>query len=501
MRETRLMLAAAVAMLLAGCQADGGGDTGDDAVQHYGKIAFTPCTLATPYSTRTIAAKCATLPVAEDPQAPDGRRIDLHLAWLPATRPGAATDDPVFYLAGGPGQAAMETWPSIDEAFSEVRKQRHVILLDQRGTGKSHPLRCKDDSGANAYSDGTDLGEEANRRFAQRCAESLDADPRHYGTTDAVRDLDSVRQALGVEKINLVGSSYGTRVAQQYAMRHPQHTRTIVIDGVVPNELVLGSEHARNLDQALALQFEHCQESPACKARYGSDMREQLRALMQRLQAQPQTVQYRDPSSGELREDKATDATVAGLTRIFSYAPHAAALLPLVLSEADQGRYGPLMALSRMLQNQLGEQFSHGMQLSVICSEDADLLQSNPDDAATVLGNTLNDALKAQCTGWPVNPRPQDFHAPLKTDVPALLLSGELDPVTPPRYGDQVVAHLPKGRHLVLKGQGHGTFAVSCMPKLVSQFIEKADAAALDAGCLDNLDYVPPFTGFNGWEP
>ncbi|WP_454832856.1 alpha/beta hydrolase [Pseudoxanthomonas wuyuanensis] len=495
----RRLLAGSAALLLTAC--NGAAPPVESANRHYGDIAFEPCTLTTPYAGNNVQAQCARLDVAENPDAPEGRKIALNLAWLPATSEGAATADPVFFLAGGPGQAAVEAWPSIDAAFAEVRKQRHIILVDQRGTGQSHPLSCVDAEGNNAYGDIADAGEEANRRFAQRCAERLDADTRFYTTTDAVRDLDIVRQALGAETINLVGGSYGTRVAQQYAMRYRQHTRAIVIDGVVPNALALGSEHARNLDEALAMQFQRCQQLPACADRFGSDLREQLRSLMQRLAQQPQPVEYRDPSSGQLKQGTLDVGSVAGLTRMFSYAPQAAALLPLVLNEADQGRYAPLMALAQMLQNQLGDQFMHGMQLSVICAEDADLLQSNPADGDTVLGDSMNVLLKAQCSVWPSGRRPDDFHEPLRSEVPALLLSGELDPVTPPRYGDQVVRFLPNGRHLTLRGQGHGTFAVGCVPKLMGRFLESADAKALDAACLDTLDYVPPFTSFNGWEP
>jgi pimeloyl-ACP methyl ester carboxylesterase len=499
MLTPRHLLAGSAALLLTAC--NGAAPPAESASRHYGDIAFQPCTLTNPYVGNNVQAQCARFEVAENPQAPEGRRIALNLAWLPATSEGAATDDPVFFLAGGPGQAAVDVWPSIDAAFGEVRKQRHVILVDQRGTGESHPLRCLDAEGSNAYADIADPSEEANRRFAQRCAERLDADTRFYTTTDAVRDLDAVRQALGAETINLIGGSYGTRVAQQYAMRHPQHTRAIVLDGVVPNALALGSEHARNLDEALALQFQRCQQLPACANRFGSDLREQLRSLMLRLAQQPQSVQYRDPSTGELKQGTLEAGSVAGLTRMFSYAPQAAALLPLVLNEADQGRYAPLMSLAHMLSDQLGDQFMHGMQLSVVCAEDADLLQITPSNLDTVLGDVMNVAIKAQCAAWPTGQRPDDFHTPLKTDVPALLLSGELDPVTPPRYGEQVVEHLPNGRHLTLRGQGHGTFAVGCVPKLMGQFLENADAKALDASCLDTLDYVPPFTSFNGWEP
>lgn len=488
------------ALLLAAC----GGpaqDTGQQATRHYGSLAFKPCTLASPYLTTNVEAQCATLPVAEDPDQPDGRKVALNIAWLPATQEGAATDDPVFFLAGGPGQSAVEVWPAIDAAFREVRKSRHVILVDQRGTGRSNPLSCKDASGRNAYGDTEDLGEAAAVAFARQCAASLEADTRFYTTTDAVRDLDSVRAALGAEKINLAGASYGTRVAQQYAMRHPQHTRSVIIDGVIPNELTLGSEHARNLDAALALQFQRCQDTPACKDKFGGDMREQLRGLMARLDAGTVETDYRDPLTGEMARDRVTPGAVAGITRMYSYYPQGAALLPLVLSEAHQGRYGSLMSLAKLLETQMGDQFMHGMQLSVICAEDADLLRDDPDDRDTVLGSTMGDYLKAQCSAWPTGKRPADFHAPWTSDLPTLLLSGELDPVTPPRYGEQIVRNLPNGRHIMLKGQGHGTFAIGCMPKLLGRFLESADAKALDAKCLDSLDYVPPFTSFNGWEP
>lgn len=487
------------ALALAAC--GGPSHPGQQAVRHYGTLSFTPCTLAAPYLTTTVEAQCATLPVAENPARPDGRKIALNIAWLPATNEGAATDDPLFFLAGGPGQSAVEVWPAIDAAFRDVRKSRHVILVDQRGTGKSNPLSCKDEKGQNAYGDAQDTSEAAAIAFARQCAAALRADPRFYTTTDAVRDLETVRKALGAEKINLVGGSYGTRVAQQYAMRHPASTRSVVIDGVVPNELALGNDHARNLDAALALQFQHCQETPTCKDKFGADQREQLRTLMARLGSEPVETDYRHPLTGEPAHDRVTPGAVAGITRMYSYYPQGAALLPLVLNEANQGRYAPLMSLAKLLETQVGDQFMHGMQLSVICAEDADLLQSRPEDGDTVLGNTLGDYLKAQCTVWPTGQRPADFHAPWKSDIPTLLLSGELDPVTPPRYGEQVARHLANGRHLMLKGQGHGTFAVGCMPKLLGRFLESADAKALDAKCLDTLDYVPPFTSFNGWEP
>ena len=498
-----LCTALAAALLLSACgNADVPNASAGSATERlFGEIRFKPCSLTSPASTTSIQAQCARHSVPEDPSQPNGRRIELNIAWLPATNESAAAPDPVFYLAGGPGQAATEVWSQIDAAFVEVRKHRNVILVDQRGTGKSNPLMCRDAQGNSRTVEGDGAGGYEAVEFVRRCLAQLEADPRFYTTSDAIRDLDAVRAALGVDQINVVGGSYGTRVAQQYARRYPAHTRSVVLDGVVPNELVLGSEHARNLDESLALQFKRCQELPACQQRFGDDVRGQLRTLMTRLRAQPVDVSFRDPTTGAPQTGRVTADTVAGLTRMFAYAPHAAALLPLVLNEASQGRYESMMSLAYMIENQVSDQIMHGMQLSVMCTEDADALHENPDDVDTVLGNALPVVAIEQCKAWPTGQRPADFREPWRSDVPTLLLSGEFDPVTPPRYGEQVLKGLSRGRHIVLKGQGHIAVGVGCMPKLLGQFIESTDAAALDTTCLASVDYVPPFTGFNGWEP
>lgn len=464
-----------------------------------GSLAFAPCTLAPKFGRVAVEAQCAALKVAENRDEPGGRQIELAIAWIPAT--GEAEPDPVFMLAGGPGQAARDAYPSVAGAFAEVRKTRHVILVDQRGTGGSNPLVCRDEEGKPAmFDDQADQSPAAIRAFAERCREQLAAraDLRRYTTTEAVADLDAVRRALGAERIDLVGGSYGTRVAQQYAKRYPQHIRSAVLDGVVPNGLALGAEHAKNLEAALALHFERCRRDPVCSERLG-DPRQQLDALLA-IDTGPE-VEYRDPSTGELRSEPFRRGHLVAVARLFSYAPNLAALLPLTLSEAAAGRYAPLMAQARLLMGSLGEQIHHGMQLSVLCSEDADELTADPADAGTVLGNELIALTRTQCAAWPLGERPADFREPLRGELPVLLLSGELDPVTPPRYGEEVARTLPNARHLTVRGQGHSTIGVGCMPRLLAQFIEKADARALDAACLDALRAPPPFVAFYGWEP
>jgi pimeloyl-ACP methyl ester carboxylesterase len=466
----------------------------------YGSLKFSPCTLAPEIGTQTVEAQCTTMKVPEDRANPKGRQIELAIAWVPAKNDGEA--DPVFFIAGGPGQSALESFPGIAPAFAELRKKRHVILVDQRGTGKSNKLICKDSEGKSAVVDKDDYSMAAVKGFALRCANELSAraDLRFYTTTDAIQDLDDVRAALGADQVNLMGVSYGTRVAQQYAKRYPAHTRTVTIDGIVPNTLVLGNEHSRNLESSLDSQFKRCQLAPGCAKKFG-DPRKQLDALMAKLKVDPPLVSYRDAITGEAKQEKLTPGHVATLTRMFAYAPQAAGLLPLELNEAAQGRYEPLMALSKLLTSTIGDQIMAGMQMSVICAEDASELKADDKDKDSLLGIDMITTIQAQCTVWPHGQRPADFRAPLKGNVPVLILSGEFDPVTPPRYGDEVLKTLPNGRHLIVRGQGHNVLPVGCLPKLFASFVDSADAKKLDAKCLDTVPYAVPFTGFYGWEP
>jgi len=468
-----------------------------------GELDFQPCSLQMSISAMTVSAQCATLKVAENPAQPKGRQIELALAWIPAK--GEAEPDPVFMLAGGPGQSALESYPQLHPAFTDVIKKRHVILVDQRGTGKSNPLVCKDESGKSAVAESEAIAAldlVQAKTFARKCADEIGkrANPAFYTTGHAIGDLDIVRRKIGAEKINLYGISYGTRVAQQYAKRFPQNTRSVVLDGVVPNSLILGGDHAVNLEAALNLHFARCTADKICKERFGNP-RQKLDALRAQLAASPMIVNYSDPISGEPKQEKLNLAALASVARMYSYSPMTASMLPLILTQAAQGNGAPLMAQAKMMDQTMNEAIMHGMQLSVICSEDAAELKEDPATANTLIGNSMISFLKAQCEAWPKSKRAADFREPLKGNVPVLLLSGEFDPVTPPRYGDAVAKFLPNGRHVIVKGQGHNVMPVGCAPKIFARFIDSANAKTLDVKCLDSLAYVPPFTGFYGWEP
>ncbi|WP_133501322.1 alpha/beta hydrolase [Cognatilysobacter terrigena] len=501
MSRTRI-LASALTLALAGCSGAAHGPVAhsdaESAKRTVGRVAFEPCALSSALAAQTVDGMCGRLAVPENPAQPNGRKIDLRIAWLRPNDNADVAADPVFFLAGGPGQAASEYAAQVQGALHEVLKTRNVFLVDQRGTGQSAPLDCPKEL-RDEYKDREDDGAIAD--YSAKCAAALKNDPRFFTTTVAVEDLDTVRKALGAQTIDLVGVSYGTRVAQQYAMRHPQQTRAVVLDGVLPNDVVAGGEFARTFERSLELRAKACETDKACKARYPQDLRAQLATLKQRLANAPVDVEYRDPATGEAKHDKLTAQTVVGLTQLFSYVPQAAALLPVVVDEAVHERYGPLTALASLGGESMAGSMNRGMQWSVICAEDADRYVEDPRDATTALGTDMARTFFAACRTWPHGTRPADFNKPLTGNVPVLLMSGELDPVTPPYYADRVAKALPNSKAVVLKGQGHNVMGTGCMPKLIGKFIETANAKALDTTCTKTVAPVPPFTSFNGWEP
>ncbi len=467
-----------------------------------GTLSLTSCELPHLLSGATTAAWCTDFDVAENPAQPGGRHIGLHLAVIrsDAAKPDA---DIVALLAGGPGEAATRAFADT-AVYAGVLRHHDVLLLDQRGTGGSHPLSCRKTAEAlRAQSPESDVPspDETARRVAGCLAEvQEEADPRYYTTTIAVEDLEKVRRALGAPRFDLIGVSYGTRVAQQYLMRHSEAVRSAVLDSPAPNQLILGEGFAASLDSALRRDFADCSAAPACKKAFNDPM-QTLHELRDGLRANPHQVTFRDPRTFEPVSRMLTPDLLVGVVRLFAYEPETAALLPLSIDAAARGDFAPLLGQQRLLAADLAGDINGGMGMSVICSEDADDLRAQPQDAGTMLGNLLIEQIKAQCALWPHGARPADFHAPLRSDKPILILSGARDPVTPPEYGDQIMRGLSNARHLLLKGQGHAVLGRGCMPKVIEQFIDNPDPGKLDAGCLDRLGPMPAFVDFNGAAP
>lgn len=445
----------------------------------------------------SVKAWCNRFEVPEDHAHPDGRKIRLHLAIVRATSQKVAPDMVVF-LAGGPGQAATQA-AHVTAALPELARHHDVLLLDQRGTGQSNPLACPDKG--DSLDGAPDLRH--TRDEVRACLDQVrdKADPRFYTTTAAVQDLEMVRQALGAPAFDLIGVSYGTRVAQHYLKRHPQGVRSMILDSPVPDQVTLGQNMARNLQAALEKDFSLCTRDKACNKRFGDPMHT-LTLLAQALEANPHKVSTRDPATFEPEQQLLDRQTLTRVVRFFAYSRAGIALLPLSIDAAAHGDVGPLLGQHQWLHDSsLSQQIAQGMNWSVICSEDADLLQAREEDKGTLLGNSVIDMYRDVCAVWPRGKRPDDFHAPLQSDKPVLILSGELDPVTPPAYGRRIMQGLSNARQLTVKGQGHGVQGVDCMPHLMYRFVETLQPQQLDASCLDRQGPVSPFTSFNGAGP
>jgi len=487
------------AALLACALAAGSGASAADHLR-LGTLDFSGCDIGPPHGrgVPTMAALCAQFSVPEDWDSPGGRHITLHLALVRA-QGSEAQPDPVVFLDGGPGGAATEDYPAIAAALAPLRKRHSVLLVDQRGTGGSGPLACGDELQLDA--DATHAPAQQLQRI-RRCVAALapHTAPQFYTTSEAVQDLEAVRQAIGAPSVNLLGISYGTRVAQQYAARYPQAVRSMVLDSAVPNRLVLLSEHAGNLEDALRQRLARCQQEPACKARYG-DSYARLREVQERLRHHAQTVELHDPYGFAVVHKSFGPDELVALLRFYLYSATTSALLPYVIDEAWAGRYGPLLAQAQLVVDDVSEHISGGMSASVLCAEDADLLHEQPADSQTLMGaGPVRSALLA-CQAWPRGRRPANFHEPLQTTIPVLVLAGEFDPVTPPRYGQEIVAGLPNARLLLARGQGHAVIGAGCMPRLVARFVDQRDPAGLDDACLRTLGETAPFLDVNGSAP
>ena len=451
----------------------------------------------------SVKARCGKLERPLNPEAPDAGQIEISIAVVPALDL-TPEPDPLVPLAGGPGQAAIQTYAGYLGAFGRVRRDRDILLVDQRGTGESARMDC--DYGE---ASGEDLIEGPYSRaetvaLTEACLAELPHDPRFFTTSVAVTDLEAVRVALGYPALNLYGASYGSRVAQHYARRYPEATRTIVLDGVVPPQLPLGPEIATEAQRAVESILSRCAEQPSCNARF-PDIAADFESLKRSLEAEAVDVELADPLTGEIDVLSFGRGEFAGAIRLLAYHPNTIALMPLLISEAVEGNYTPLAAQFKMTAVTLADSLAMGMHNSVMCTEDVPYYDQAQIDytalEASYIGPIQLEALEAICSRWPAGPIDDGFREPLATDIPVLLLSGSADPITPPRYAELAKAELERARPLIGNGQGHGQLMVGCTPRLIGEFVTSADPDAIDPECMGRSFVMPFFLGFAGPEP
>ncbi|MEO8278090.1 MAG: alpha/beta hydrolase [Ideonella sp.] len=444
---------------------------------------------------------CGSILRPLDPQRPGYSSIEIRYAIVPALARNKRPD-PVLLLAGGPGQSAIALAPAVLPLLSRLNNRRDLIFVDQRGTGRSAPLECKSDTDKpiSAQFDIT-----AQRRLLAECRHALarlpylksEQDLRFFTTTIAMGDIDAVRRQLGIQQLNLIGASYGSRAALELMRLYPATVRRTVLDGVAPPDMALPASMSIDSQRALDAMFVSCLHAADCAATYP-----RLRADWDRLLASmPQTIELRDPRNGRIDTLRLDRDIVLGMVRGPLYLPIAASALPAAINAAANGRFEPLAALATMLQprpeRHQHEGIAEGMHFSVVCSEDAPRLDSSTDQAGRDFGTSMREAYRKICADWPRGAvDPAYYRIPPSTSA-VLMFSGGLDPATPPRHGDDVLRQLgAKASHRVIANAGHGLLSIGCARDVVFRFVDAstdADALGVDSRCVEAIPRPPAF--------
>ncbi|MEO8155799.1 MAG: alpha/beta hydrolase [Rhizobacter sp.] len=436
---------------------------------------------------------CGQVQRALDPARPDGVKIVVHYVVVPALA-RRKWADPVFLLAGGPGQSATALAPNVLPLFSRLNNRRDIVFVDQRGTGRSAPLVC-DDPRHLRVADQADP--ERQLALLRQCREQLQklpyGDLRFFTTPIATQDLDAVRRQLGAQRINLVGGSYGTRAGLDYLRQFPQAVRRMVLDGVAPPDMVLPASFSTDGQAAFEAMLSGCERDAACVRVYPA-LRSEWAAWLKRL---PQDVTVQHPLGGEPERFSLTRDMVLSAVRGPLYSPVLAQALPVAIHEAASGRVQALLTLGSGVSARKSAAVAMGMHFSVVCAEDLPRMSLSTDAPGADFGTESARLYQRVCADWPRGELPSAFYTMPSSASPVLLLSGGLDPATPPRHGARVAQALgPKARHVVVPQAGHGVMSLGCMPEVMQRFIdaeEDASALTVDAGCAQSIPRPPVF--------
>jgi pimeloyl-ACP methyl ester carboxylesterase len=452
------------------------------------QVALAPCTV----EGATGDVQCGRHRVWEDRAAKKGRQIDLNIIVLRATE-SPREPDPLVVLGGGPGQAPSSLVSFFATTFAEVRKRRDIVLVDLRGTGKSHPLTCPEL--ATPLPSGRLDDNWVSPDGVWRCRERLerDANLRLYTTEIAMADLDEVRAALGYKQINLYGTSYGTRAAQIYLRDFPKHVRTLTLKGVTPPSMTSPATHAVDGERAWQNLVARCQADAACRDTYPR-LDTDFRSVIVRLEKSPAMVQAKG-ADGRAVELTLSRGMFAEAFRNVLYNPELAARAPAMVSAFARGDYSPIAQIAYQTRMLTSSEIAAGFYLSVTCTEDVPFIDN--DVASKAAAKTFGGDYRLQqqrraCGLWPRGTLSHERGQPVTSSVPALLFSGDQDPVTPPERAEEVAKHLANGRHVVVANNGHSFGSLGeCGQRLIAQFINTKSAATLDVSCASQIPAAP----------
>ncbi|RLE04541.1 MAG: alpha/beta hydrolase [Candidatus Aminicenantes bacterium] len=434
-----------------------------------------------------------TFAVYENRNAQTGKMIHLKVVVLHALSPHPRPD-PIFFLAGGPGADVTANAPNLRR--SPFRRERDIVLVSQRGTGGDNRLDCPEaanDEDLQSY-----LGPFFREAVYQKCLKRLSAkyDLRWYSTFAAADDLYEVRLALGYDQINLIGGSYGTRMALIYMSQHPETVRTAILNGVVPVAFRNPLYHSPAAARALELILNECVQVPECQQAF-PHLREELESIFNRLEKEPVIVEIDHPVTKKKIKVSLDKAAFAEALRTIMYSDLTNRQVPYLIHQAYLGDFQPFATQGLASNRRIRKLIALGMLLCVTCAED--VARINPEEIPAVIGNSfLGDRRVKQqmavCRFWPKSILPDDFAKDVSVDVPTLIISGNFDPVTPPRWGEEAARHLPQSLHLVIPG-AHVSGG-KCLEKIQQQFLDTWTVVNLDTACAQQLPktikfYIP----------
>ncbi len=439
-------------------------------------IVLTPCRFAD----LTRAARCGTLRVPENPDKPGGRRLSISVAVLPAAN-AAARADPIVVLQGGPGEDAIGSAGFFAPRFAPLLDDRDLLLVDQRGTGKSGALPCTLYSAGDPAASLRDVFPVA---AVKRCAQRLKAraDLTQYTYDRFASDLEQVRRGLGYGALNLYAGSYGTRAAQVYIRSFPASVRTAYLGSAVPLDAANPLPFAKTAQAALDMLFSSCSADAACRAAY-PELREEFRAIMRKLDSGAVSVAL-PARAGNSNLDR---GRVAEWMRSKLYRPKSATMLPWMIHRAYAGDWSPLVKDLLSDAHDGDSALSFGLFFSITCSEDVAFIHQQDiatETQGTFLGDYRVGQQQAACKEWPTRTLPKDYRAPITSAVPTLFVSGDADGGTPLWYADHVAAGFSNRVQVIVKGQGHTEWS-DCLAQLYQQLVRGGAVSGLNPSCPD----------------
>ena len=437
---------------------------------------------------------CGTFEVFENRDSATGRRLQLRLTVVPALGRDARPD-PLVILAGGPGQGARAYGPLVPRYFQRLRRTRDIVLLDVRGTGDSARLKCRSDEATISLLSGG--GDPANA--ARTCLSSLDADPRFYTHHYSMADLRDVLQQLGYAQVNLWGGSWGTRSALVFSAAFPDLVRRVVLDGAVAVTMDFPWSYPTAAARALDRLISDCEKDHGCREAFPSP-REEISQWLADLERRPVVATVRHPRSAAPMKLELDRRAATEVLRAAIYSPLDASRIVMAIYQARRGDLGPIVAMAERASSWSVDTMAIGQTFAILCSEDVGRDPAPLTSPDTPFGHGAIDFWVESCRVWPKG-RGHSLSEQTVLEIPALILSGDLDPVTPPSRGEAMRKHFPNSLHVVAPGGGHNVSFSGCIPRLIAEFIDAHEWRELDTSCAAAITRPPFVTSMAGGRP